>query len=103
MDSKVDLTEVNRRLQKLWDPDGFFFGLREGRFSQAGYEDLVATLNAIPEWEGPFPIDTLRLLWDIPHVMMYQRERIEESGTMSLGAYVTRYSAVIDELRRIWA
>ena len=68
-------------LEAEWAEDGFLGRLRRGTFEPSGYTRLKEKLDLIRFKEGD-AIDRrlVSLLWFVPTLMSYQRERVAERG-----------------------
>lgn len=73
---------VIESLESEWSPDaGFFWQLREGRFSGVSFDATLKKIMGIsvPE-DVALPRRFVSLLWYIPIFMHWQIERVRENG-----------------------
>lgn len=79
------MTIYERQIESLeseWSPgDGFFWHLREGRFSAVRFDVLLKKIMSIsvPE-NAALPRRFVSLLWYMPIFMHWQIERVRENG-----------------------
>ncbi len=77
-----DTSELIKRLESEYDIDRGFLGrLRQGAFDKEGLDRLLSVLKSI-DFGHAKSIDRrlVSLLWLIPTLMEWQRERVAEKG-----------------------
>lgn len=89
-----DFDALNKALDVFWD--GFLSELREGRFDQSKYDQLLALLRSLPRNVDSFPKRTVAMLWTIPYFMSLQTERVCDKSGVSRSDYISCYSATYD-------
>jgi len=72
--SVVDLIDAEYDLE-----DGFIGRLRSGTFDQAGADRLIAALRALDLGDGPIERRLVSLLWYLPIIIEWQKERVPEA------------------------
>lgn len=79
----MNLAEATRWLDAAWDleRDVFFYKLRQGSFVESEFEDLKQVLRATElPIDGRLNTEFVTLVWMIPLFMIWQTERVVESG-----------------------
>jgi hypothetical protein len=68
-------------LETAWDEGGFLESVRRGKFDSESAEKFLAVLRSvdIPN-EDHVPMRLLSLIWYLPTFLVWQRERVIESG-----------------------
>lgn len=71
-----------QELESEWAPEqGFFWAVRQGRFSADEFERALKRVSAISiPTDADLPRRFVSLLWYIPLFMQWQLERVQESG-----------------------
>jgi hypothetical protein len=81
--------------------DGFFWQLRQGKFTSADFERAMERLSSISiTEEEPLPRRLVSLLWYIPLFMQWQVDRIQENGG-DVTAYKMAITAMTNEVERL--
>lgn len=79
----METSEIIDRLQHEWgDEKGFFWQLREGFFTQSGFERFKQIVNDV-DFADAEVLDRhiVRLLWFIPLFMKWQEEQMKTHNT----------------------
>lgn len=89
-------------LEEEWSPeDGFFWTIRQGRFSPSAFEQVLKTVSGIRiEEDAVLPRRIVSLLWYIPLFMQWQVERVQENegDARAYIAAVGRMTTAIERL-----
>jgi hypothetical protein len=89
-------------LESEWAPEnGFFWGVRQGRFAEDEFRRALTKIAAISIAEdADVPRRVVSLLWYIPLFMQWQVERVEKSQG-DVAAYMKAVTAMTNEIERL--
>lgn len=89
-------------LESEWSPeDGFFWRVRQGRFTTDEFQRALKKLSALSVVEdAKLPRRVVSLLWYIPLFMHWQVERVQESHG-DVAGYTKAIAAMTNEIERI--
>jgi hypothetical protein len=89
-------------VESEWSPEGgFFWNIRQGKFTAANFERAHAKLSTISIADDKeIPRRLVSLLWYIPVFMEWQVGRIQENGG-DISAYRKAITAMTNQVERL--
>ena len=85
-------------LEEEWSPEeGFFWTLRQGRFSPGAFDRVLKSVSRIRvEEDAVLPRRFVSLIWYVPIFMQWQIERVRENE-----GDVTAYMVAVDNMTNV--
>ncbi|NVB83603.1 MAG: hypothetical protein HOV81_34835 [Kofleriaceae bacterium] len=97
----MEYERVVELLESEWSDDGFYSHIRDGRFDPAEFARALDKIKSLSfDEDAALPRRVVSLLWYLPLLMQWQRERVRDAGG-DTAAYGKAIDLMTNEIERL--